>query len=80
MRWMSACPGNTQASPGDAYSSPVSLCFVRLPGALCISSFPCKPFWRHCLSAVLSIVWHSGVLVPAVTLAVKNSQCPPGLW
>lgn len=41
-------PWYTQASPGDACFSPVSLCLVRLPGALCFSSFPeglplCRP-------------------------------------
>lgn len=72
-------PWQTQASPSVAYFSLVSLCFVRLPGGLCISSFPCKPFWRDCLSVVLSSVQHSGVSVPAVTLAVKNRQSPPGL-
>lgn len=62
----------TQASPSVAYFSLVSLYFVRLPGGLCISSFPCKPFWRDCLSVVLSSMQHSGVSVPAMTLAVKN--------
>lgn len=72
-------PWHTWAGPGDAYFSLVSLCFVRLPGTLCISSFHCKPFWSDSLSVVLSSVQHSGISVPAMTLAVKTSQRPPGL-